>query len=175
VTSNHERLLHIREAIERVSRYTSQGRAAFDADELIQTWVVHHLEIIGEATRSLPEELRARYPAVPWRQIIRMRNVLIHAYFGIDLEWVWSVVEDDLPPLRREIEQALINERSHLNWRGTVAAPVETLPIGLIGCGNMGSSHARQMGALAELRLAATCDVDERWIAVDAVRDLSER
>ena len=88
-----DRLLDIREAIERVYRHTAAGRAAFAADELVQTWVVHHLEIIGEAVRALSDEFRTRYPEVPWREIVRMRNVLVHTYFSIDLERVWSVVE----------------------------------------------------------------------------------
>jgi uncharacterized protein with HEPN domain len=112
VRSDRDRLLDIDEAIKRIERYASRGRQAFEADELLQTWVVHHIEIIVEATRALSGEFRARYPAVPWREIVRMRNVLIHAYFGIDLERVWSVVEKDLPELSQQIAQALADENS---------------------------------------------------------------
>ena len=95
------------EAIERIDRYASRGREAFEHDELIQNWVVHHLEIVGEAARSLPEEIRVQAPDIPWPDIIGMRNILVHDYFGIDERIVWAVVERDLPPLRSALEKLL--------------------------------------------------------------------
>jgi uncharacterized protein with HEPN domain len=95
-----ERLLDIQEAIERIEKYAARGKSAFEEDELLQTWIVHHIQIIGEACRALPEEFQARYAGVPWSDIIGMRNILIHHYFGIDREAVWSVVERDLPDLK---------------------------------------------------------------------------
>lgn len=83
-----ERLLDIQEAIERIEKYAAHGKAAFEQDELLQTWIVHHIQIIGEACRALPDEFQARYAGVPWSDIIGMRNILIHHYFGIDLEAV---------------------------------------------------------------------------------------
>lgn len=77
------RLLDILEAIERIEKYAAQGREAFAQDELIQTWIVHHLQIIGEACRALPTDFRKRYPEIPWAQIIGMRHILVHHYFGI--------------------------------------------------------------------------------------------
>jgi uncharacterized protein with HEPN domain len=103
-----ERLRDILEAIDRVEKYT-QGQTAFDENELIQTWVVHHIEIIGEACRALPDEFQARYSGVPWSDIIGMRNILIHHYFGIDLDAVWSVVEHDPPELKLNV-QAILRE-----------------------------------------------------------------
>lgn len=104
---DRQRLLDIQEAIVQIEKYTHQGRAAFDQDELIQTWVVHHLQIIGEASRGISQPLRDQYPAVPWTKIVGMRNILVHLYFGIDEEIVWSVVEHDLPNLKLEIEAIL--------------------------------------------------------------------
>jgi len=101
------RLLDIQEAITHIEKYTAQGRAAFDQDELIQTWVVHHLQIIGEAGRGISQSLREQHPAIPWTKIVGMRNILVHIYFGIDEEIVWSVVENDLPDLKREVENIL--------------------------------------------------------------------
>jgi uncharacterized protein with HEPN domain len=101
------RLLDIQEAITHIEKYTAQGRAAFDQDELIQTWVVHHLQIIGEACRGISQSLRDQHPAIPWTKIVGMRNILVHIYFGIDEEIVWSVVENDLPDLKREVENIL--------------------------------------------------------------------
>jgi len=103
----HERLHDIQEAIERIERYTVQGRTAFDDDELIQTWVVHHLQIIGEAATALPQDMRDKTPTIPWRKIVGMRNILVHHYFAIDRVVVWDVVEQDLPELKRAIEALL--------------------------------------------------------------------
>jgi uncharacterized protein with HEPN domain len=67
---DRERLLDIQEAITRIERYTELGRDAFEQDELIQNWMISHLQIIGEACRALSEDLRGRYPEIPWRAII---------------------------------------------------------------------------------------------------------
>ena len=104
---DRQRLLDVQEAIERIEKYTAQGRAAFEQDELIQTWVIHHLQIIGEACRAISQPLKDQYPTLPWAKIIGMRNILVHTYFGIDEEIVWSVVEQDLSGLKRDIETIL--------------------------------------------------------------------
>ena len=102
-----ERLRDILEAIERIERYASRGREAFGSDELIQTWFVRHLAPLGEAARALPEEVRGLAPEVPWSRIVGMRHVLVHDYFGIDLDLVWDAVERDVPALRREVGSLL--------------------------------------------------------------------
>lgn len=104
---DRERLLDILESIDRINRQAQRGRHVFESDELVQTWMVHHIEILGEATRGVSEEPRKRYPKVPWREMVAMRNVLAHDYFGIDVEQVWATVERDLPPLREQIEAIL--------------------------------------------------------------------
>ena len=107
-----ERLQDIIEAIERIERYAQRGKEAFVHDELLQTWVVHHIQIIGEAARKLSDELRARDQDTPWPEIIAMRNVLVHDYFGIDVDEVWSTVEEDLPELKRRVRTLLADELS---------------------------------------------------------------
>jgi uncharacterized protein with HEPN domain len=107
---DRERLLDILEAIERIDRYAVRGRAAFEHDELIQNWITHQLQIIGEAAARIAPDLRESHPEVPWRQIIGMRNVLTHGYFEIDLDIVWSVVERDLGKLQSQVE-AILHER----------------------------------------------------------------
>jgi uncharacterized protein with HEPN domain len=104
-----ERLLDILEAIERIEKYAVDGKPAFEADELIQTWVVHHITIIGEACRSLSDDFQARHTNIPWADIIGMRNILVHHYFGIDTDAVWSVVDHDIPELKFNIETILKN------------------------------------------------------------------
>lgn len=98
-----QRLQDILEAIERIDRHAAKGRDAFVADELIQTWITHHLQIIGEAARGLSSAFREKHTDAPWQQIIGMRNVLVHGYFGIDHDVIWEVVERDLPSLKENI------------------------------------------------------------------------
>lgn len=102
-----ERLRDILEAIQHIQRHTAAGRQAFEQDELVQSWCVRHLQIIGEAARALPEETRDCILDVPWSKIIGMRHVLVHNYFGIDTELVWNVVETQLSTLKTAIEAFL--------------------------------------------------------------------
>jgi len=107
--SEQERLLDILEAIQRIEKYAERGKVAFEKDELIQNWMVSHITMIGEACRSLPQDFQARHVNVPWADIIAMRNILIHHYFGIDLDAVWSVVQRDVPELKTQIQVILDN------------------------------------------------------------------
>ena len=100
-------LRHIRDAMARIDKYTAQGRKAFFEDSMVQDAVIRNLEVIGEAVRSLPPELKRRHPEIPWRSITALRNVLIHEYFGVDLEIVWRVVQRRLPALKRHIDTML--------------------------------------------------------------------
>jgi uncharacterized protein with HEPN domain len=95
------------EAIARIEKYAGKGREAFVADELIQTWIVHHLQIIGEATGKLTDELKAKQPGIPWAAIKAMRNVLVHFDFGVNIDKVWRTVEEDLPVLKGQIAAVL--------------------------------------------------------------------
>lgn len=104
---DRDRLLDIVEAIERIEKYAARGREAFERDELVQNWIVHHLQIVGEASRSLSDDFTRNRSEVPWSKIVGMRNILVHRYFGIDLQAVWSVVEGELPALRSNIESIL--------------------------------------------------------------------
>ena len=104
---DRERLLDILEAIERIERYAHQGREAFLQNELIQTWVVHHTQIIGEAARQVSEIFKTAHPEIPWPQIVAMRHVLVHQYFEVDPEEMWATVDRDLPDLKRKIEVIL--------------------------------------------------------------------
>lgn len=96
-------LKHIRDAVAKIEKYTKGGRAAFFKTTMIQDSVVRNLEIIGEAVKNLPKDVKKQYPEVPWRSITALRNILIHEYFGVDLKIVWRVVSKRLPLLRRHI------------------------------------------------------------------------
>ena len=112
---SYERLRDVQDAIMRILKYTSQGSYLFYHDELVQTWVIHHLEIIGEATRTIPQDFRDLHPEVPWKQINAMRNILIHIYFEINLDRVWAVVEYDLPILKSSVEAIIANQEGASN------------------------------------------------------------
>ncbi|EFK06154.1 putative toxin-antitoxin system, antitoxin component [delta proteobacterium NaphS2] len=71
----------------------------FQRDRKTYSAVIREFEIIGEAVGKLPEELKKRRPQVEWQDIKDFRNLLIHEYFGVDLEIVWKIIEDDLPGL----------------------------------------------------------------------------
>ena len=102
-----ERLRDILEAITAIERYSNCDKRAFERDELLQTWFVRNLQIVGEAARTIPEEVRELAPSIPWLQIAGMRNILVHGYFEIDTDLVWDAVTRDVPALKPAIEQLL--------------------------------------------------------------------
>jgi uncharacterized protein with HEPN domain len=87
------------------------GRAALDTNRMLVLAVVKDVEIIGEAASKISEESRKQYPQIPWRDIIDMRNHLIHAYFKIDINQVWSTIQEDLPPLIADLEKIIQDEK----------------------------------------------------------------
>ena len=89
---DQRRLQDMQEAIERIERYANEGRDTFATNELVQTWVIHHLQIIGEAAARISDNLKSEHPEIPWKAITGMRNVLVHDYFGIDVDIVWQAV-----------------------------------------------------------------------------------
>lgn len=108
--NDRERLFDILEAIAQIEKYAARGKAVFEHDELIQNWIVNRLQIIGEASRGLTVSFRAQHPEIPWTDIIGMRNILVHDYFGIDTEIVWAVVEDSLPTLKNRVSEIVADK-----------------------------------------------------------------
>jgi uncharacterized protein with HEPN domain len=100
-------LEHILDAIAKVEQYTTDGRDAFMADGKTQDAVVRNLEIIGEATKRVSEDLRNKYPDIPWKQAAGLRDVLSHDYMSIDLTIVWNVIDSRLPALREAVRELL--------------------------------------------------------------------
>lgn len=97
--SDADRAADILRAIERIERRIGADYEQFLRDEMLQTWVVHHLEIIGEAIKGLSEGFRAARPDVPWSEAARMPDRLIHACWDIDVRAVWQTARRDLPPM----------------------------------------------------------------------------
>ncbi|WP_440948012.1 HepT-like ribonuclease domain-containing protein [Methanosarcina sp. T3] len=79
----------------------------FVSDEKTTFAVRHTLEIIGEAVKHIPDEIGKEHPSVPWRKITGTRDVMIHAYFGVDLNVVWKTANERLPELKKDIEKIL--------------------------------------------------------------------
>lgn len=88
---------------------TSQGLSEdiFYQDEILRRAYVRSLEVIGEATKNLPEDFRKQHTHLPWRRMAGMRDKLIHEYFGVDYEVVWDVVANQIPALHQQIERLL--------------------------------------------------------------------
>ncbi|MBI3583667.1 MAG: DUF86 domain-containing protein [Nitrospinae bacterium] len=95
---------HILDCIKLIEKYTNNKTENdfFDSTQL-QDSVIRRIEIIGEAVKNIPDEIKTKYPLIPWKKIAGMRDMLIHEYFGIDLELTWEVVIRDIPKLKKKI------------------------------------------------------------------------
>ena len=100
-------LAHILAPIADIESFTAEGRSGFMVDRKTQSAVVRELAIIGEAVENLSPALVASEPAVSWRPIAAARDRPIHAYFSVDHDAVWSMVEQDLPALRANVQRIL--------------------------------------------------------------------
>ncbi|MCP4652062.1 MAG: DUF86 domain-containing protein [Candidatus Omnitrophica bacterium] len=104
-------LSDIKKTIAKIEKYTKDlTEAKFAKDEKTQDAVIRNLEIIGEAVKSIPKEVKTKYSQIPWGKIISMRNKIIHEYFGVDLEILWQTVKHDIPELKKEIKKIKTKE-----------------------------------------------------------------
>jgi uncharacterized protein with HEPN domain len=102
------RLRHMLEAADAAIGFMAgRTRADLDSDLMLAFAVVRAIGIVGEAAHHVSDEARALLPALPWPAIVGMRNRLVHAYFQIDLETVWKTVDQELPPLRAAVRDAI--------------------------------------------------------------------
>lgn len=103
-------LRHIIDSFERIEHYLEGiSKEEFFKTGSLQDAVIRQLEIMGEAARNLSDDLRLSNPQVPWRQMVGLRNRVIHAYFEVNLQIIWEIVKGDLPDLKQEIKRILEN------------------------------------------------------------------
>ena len=107
MTNALDRLRHIQDAISKILKYTKRDRKRFDREEETQNSIIYYLQIVGEAASAIPQDFRDRYPEIPWRSMISMRNKLIHNYDGIDLDVVWETATSSIPDLKPKIDAIL--------------------------------------------------------------------
>jgi uncharacterized protein with HEPN domain len=99
----------ILEAMDKIDRYTEGLTSdSFAESEMVIDAVVRNLEVIGEASRYIPEDVRDKYPDIPWKRMVGLRNIVIHQYFGVDLSIVWEVVSRNLPETRPTLVEMLV-------------------------------------------------------------------
>jgi uncharacterized protein with HEPN domain len=98
----------ILESIKRIEDYTTDlSYDDFIKNDLVRDAVLRNLEVIGEAAKSIPDEVRKEYSDVPWKRIIGLRNIVIHEYFGVDFENIWKIITENIPETKPYIEQIL--------------------------------------------------------------------
>ncbi len=108
------RLEHIIEAIDRLQTYAGQlSQEELDKDVLRYYGIVKNIEIIGEAARMITDDFKVLHPEVEWRSISDMRNFLVHEYFQVDSETVYSVIHNEIPELKEQVEYYL----RYTNWK----------------------------------------------------------
>jgi uncharacterized protein with HEPN domain len=102
-------------AIESIESFTTgMTLDAFEGDDKTQSAVIRKFEIMGEAVRHVPEEIRESYPIVPWKEMAGMRDRLIHFYMGVNARLIWKTIQEDLPATKQEIVRILEHNRHDL-------------------------------------------------------------
>jgi uncharacterized protein with HEPN domain len=102
------RLKHMLDAATKACEFTQgKSRSSLDSDEILSLAIVRLIEIIGEAAAKLSADKRNELPQIPWRDVISMRNRIVHAYFDINLDLVWQTIVEDLPDLIAELDAIL--------------------------------------------------------------------
>ena len=105
------RIADILDCIVKIQRYTNGYTFDdFQDDDKTIDSVLRNLEIIGEAARHVPAEIRARHSDLPWVEMLTMRNIVIHEYHGVNLRIIWQTVKEDLPPLLPRLKRILEDE-----------------------------------------------------------------
>ncbi|HII15606.1 MAG TPA: DUF86 domain-containing protein [Nanoarchaeota archaeon] len=100
--------MDILESISKIEEYTKgMEYSGFTGKSLVYDGVVRNLEIIGEAVKKIPADVKKKYPEIEWKKIAGLRDILIHEYSGVDLRIVWDVVVTKLPPLKESVKRIM--------------------------------------------------------------------
>ena len=95
---------HILDSIQKIEEFSRDvSKEDFFDSVLLQDAIIRRIEIIGEASKNVSDSLKSKYPEIPWNEMARTRDKLIHGYFGIDLDLTWDIVEDDISELKDKI------------------------------------------------------------------------
>jgi uncharacterized protein with HEPN domain len=105
--TDRDRLTDILDSIHRVKEKIPGTREEFIRSDLLQVWAIYHIQVIGEAANGLSPEFRTTHTSIPWQDVIGMRHILVHHYFGVDVSEVWNTATIDLPRMEREIRMIL--------------------------------------------------------------------
>ncbi|MBS3143365.1 DUF86 domain-containing protein [Candidatus Woesearchaeota archaeon] len=98
-------IYNIMDSIENIESFLKEiSKESFFKDRLRQSAVIRQLEVIGEATKNIPDSFRKKYPEIPWKKIVGLRDIIIHTYFEIDLDITWEIIKKDLPLLKKQVQ-----------------------------------------------------------------------
>lgn len=102
------------ESSDRIADYIGDySREEFDADQKTIDAVVRNIEIVGEAVANIPEEVRIKYPEIPWTKIVGVRNIVIHRYFGVDTNTLWIIIKEQIPVFKEQVSEIINKEMIH--------------------------------------------------------------
>jgi uncharacterized protein with HEPN domain len=106
----------ILESMNKIENYTrGLDYEKFVQRDMVIDAVIRNFEIIGEASKNIPEDVRNCYPDIPWGKMVGLRNIVVHAYFGVDLSIIWEIITKNLPEVKLLIEKSLKKEKNKIN------------------------------------------------------------
>ncbi|MCB9282640.1 MAG: DUF86 domain-containing protein [Lewinellaceae bacterium] len=104
------RLQHVLDAIETIEGYVGDADfEAFSENSMMRDACIRQLQVVGESCRNVTFELREKNPEIPWKQIVGLRVIVIHEYFGVDENVIWEIIQNDLPSFKRQVEEIVEN------------------------------------------------------------------
>jgi uncharacterized protein with HEPN domain len=105
---DRQRLLHILDSISEIEQYTSKVNfSSFVENSMMRFACIKHIEIIGEASNNISNETKLKFTDIQWRQIVGLRHILVHEYFGIDNTLIWQIIVSDIPKLKSAVQSVL--------------------------------------------------------------------